>query len=146
MPVAELYDSDLYAWSEHQAHLLRAEEFEQVDIAHLIEELEGMSSRTRRELVSRLTVLLAHLLKWQFQPGKRSRSWQATIRVQRRSLRQLLDDNPSLRSRLAEFVPMAYASAVDLAWAETGLDADNFPSDCIFSVQQIIQDTYFSDQ
>jgi hypothetical protein len=92
----KLYNEDLSLWAEQQALLLRRQQFTQLDASHLIEELEDMRSSTRRELVSRLAVLLAHLMKRQFQPAKRSRCWEATIQVQRSEVADLLTDNPSL--------------------------------------------------
>jgi len=143
MPTSILYESDFHAWAAQTASALRAGRLEEIDTAHLIEELEEMSASTRRELVNRLTVLLAHLLKWQFQPDKQSRSWQATIRVQRRTLVQLLADNPSLRARLGSFIDKAYKNAIDLAWGETGLDYDAFPDNCPYTSDQILDETFF---
>ena len=97
-----LYDRDLLAWAEQQAAQLRAGQLDQVDMEHLIEEIEAMAGNLRRELKSRLRVLLAHLLKWQFQPRRRSRSWAATIAEQRAQIEDLLEESPSLREHLDE--------------------------------------------
>jgi hypothetical protein len=140
------YETDFYAWTREQAELLRREEFEQLDLSHLIEELEDMSSSTRRELVNRLALLLAHLLKWEYQPEKRTRSWLSTIRVQRRSINELLSDNPSLRTRLEDSIEKAYANAIDQAWAETGLDETAFPPVCHYTSYQILDETFFPDK
>ena len=102
-----LRDSDFYAWSLEQAALLRAGRVGEADLAAIAEEIESMGRTEKRELVSRLSLLLMHLLKWKFQPKKRSASWEATIRVQRNRLVDHLDDNPSLKPML----PTTLASA-----------------------------------
>jgi len=81
-----------------------------------------MGASERRELINRLAVLLAHLLKWHYQPSFRGRSWQLTIKEQRRQLQRLLNDNPSLHARLEEFTSDAYVDSVLLAAKETGLE------------------------
>jgi hypothetical protein len=108
----KLYDSDFYAWTERQAELLRAEEFEAVDWDNLIEEIMAMGAAQRRELTSRLQVLLMHLLKWRYQPELRSKSWGYTIRNQRNELAYLLEESPSLRALLLERIAVAYPRAV----------------------------------
>jgi hypothetical protein len=143
MSTATRYETDFYGWTREQAELLRQEEFEKLDLSHLIEELEDMSSSMRRELVNRLTLLLTHLLKWEYQPEKRTRSWLSTIRMQRRSTNELLSDNPSLRARLQDSIEKAYTNAIDQAWAETGLDEETFPPACPYTNYQILDDTVF---
>ncbi|RIK39455.1 MAG: DUF29 domain-containing protein [Chloroflexi bacterium] len=138
-----LYDVDFYAWTQEQAKLLRQEEFSRLDITNLIDEIEDMGKSQQRQLYSRLVVLMTPLLKWQFQPGKQSRSWQATIRVQRRRLHRLLDQTPSLRAHLDQTIIEAYADAVDEAWAETGLDVETFPSACPYTSTQLLDETFF---
>lgn len=91
------YERDFYAWSREQAELLRARRYSELDASHPLEELESMGARERRELVNRLKILLAYPLKWQYQSPRRSRSWAATIKEQRLSIQDLLDDNPSAR-------------------------------------------------
>lgn len=83
---ASSHDHDFYRWTQEQADILRRGQFSAIDVDHLIEELEAMGARERRELTNMLEVLLAHLLKWQYQPEHRSRSWRATIAEQRLSL------------------------------------------------------------
>lgn len=133
VPDEKLYEKDFSAWTEKQAHLLRQQQFTQLDTIHLIEELEDMRSSTRRELVSRLTVLIAHLLKWQFQPGQRSRSWEVTIQVQRSNVADLLADNPSLYPQWDSFIERTWPKARRIAWGETGLDLKTFPVTCPYS-------------
>src|SRR5271165_5719414 len=97
-----LYDRDFFAWSREQAELLRAGNLEQADIEHIAEEIDSMGRMEKRELTSRLSVLLLHLLKWRYQPETRGPSWEAHLRVQRNRLAEHLDDNPSLRPLLPQ--------------------------------------------
>ncbi len=135
------YDTDFYAWTNEQARLLRAGRCSQLDLVHLAEEIEDLGKRERRALQSRLGVLLGHLLKWRYQPEYPYRkSWRATINTRRRSLIQLLDENPSLRPGLDGVIERACADGLDLAVAETPLDYDAFPERCPWSVDEILSD------
>ena len=134
--MSELYDRDFYAWANEQAALLRAGRLSAADIAHIAEEIESMGRSEKRELTSRLAMLLAHLLKWRFQPGRRGRSRQATIREQRSEVADLLADNPSLGARLDELLPNAYGKAVQIAIRETDLPEETFPAICPWSFEQ----------
>ena len=136
------YDKDYYAWFSEQAGLLRRGLWQQVDVEHLAEELEDMGKREKRALRSRMVVLLAHLLKYAYQPQQRSPSWQGTIREQRKQLSELLDDSPSLKPRLLEELPDGYISARLLAAGDTGLAATAFPEHCPFTLEQLL-DEYF---
>jgi hypothetical protein len=136
------YDADFYQWTQQQAALLRAGELPALDLEHLAEEIEGMGARDRRELISRLAVLLAHLLKWQYQRELRSASWQRTIDEQRRQIELVLEDSPSLKARLEEFIARAYRDSVRAAVRDTGFIDSPFPQVCPYSVEQIL-DTEF---
>ncbi len=139
MPVkSTLYDRDFFAWSRQQAELLRAGELGQADIEHIAEEIDSMGRAEKRELVSRLSVLLLHLLKWQHQPDKRGPSWEASIRVQRNRLADHLDDNPSLKPLLPQALASAYRDAALEAVAETGLVGSTFPETCPWTVEQAL--------
>ena len=140
--VKDLYDQDFYKWTARNAELLRAGRLAEADLEHIAEEIEDMGKSERRELESRLSVVLSHLLKWRCQPNRRGRSWQATIRVQRTELMRLLADMPSLRLYLRERLPQVYPTAVEQAIAETDLSEDVFPPTCPFSLDQIL-DTNF---
>jgi hypothetical protein len=133
-----LYDQDFYAWSNEQAALLRAGRLGQADIEHIAEEIESMGKTEKRELISRLTVLLLHLLKWRFQAPKRVASWEASIRVQRNRLADHLDDNPSLKPLLPKALSAAYRDAVLEAVAETGLPEAAFPAACPWPTEQVL--------
>jgi hypothetical protein len=133
-----LYEQDFYAWANQQAALLRAGQLPAADIEHIAEEIESMGKTEKRELISRLTVLLLHLLKWQFQPGLRSSSWRATIRIQRDDLADHLQDNPSLKAKLDEAIASAYRKALIAAGAETGLPDSTFPNACPWRFESIM--------
>lgn len=138
--MTQLYEADFAQWAHQQADLCRQGRINELDIEHLSEELESMSARERRELVNRLAILLAHLLKWRFQPERRGKSWRLTIKIQRLDVAALLQQNPSLRARLDEFIGTAYRRAILLAAGETGLDEDEFPALCPFSTEQLLGD------
>ena len=137
------YERDYYAWLSANADLLRRGELTAIDADHIAEELEAMGRRERRELVNRLTILLVHLLKWQYQPARRSRSWRNTLLIQRSDLRELLDDSPSLQQDLAASIGRAYERATLLAEEETGLDRSLFPSQCPYPFEDILSLEFF---
>ncbi len=137
------YREDFHAWALQNAQLLREGRLEDIDIANIAEELEDMGGSKERELESRLGVLLAHLLKWVYQPERRGNSWQATIEEQRRRIERLLRKNPSLKSKLDECFCDAYGDARLIAVRETGLNKNLFPSICPFTLEQSLDDTYW---
>jgi hypothetical protein len=133
-----LYDTDFYAWTSLTAEKLRRSRFDEIDILTLAEEVEDLGKSTRRALENRMAVLLAHLLKWEYQPGERSRSWQATVREQQRRVKKLLAENPSLESWLSDNLPDVYESAVNIAVSDTGMDEAVFPEHCPFTVREAL--------
>ena len=136
------YDSDIAAWSDEQARLIRAGRFDLLDLEHLADEIEDVGKSERRELASRLAVLLAHLLKWQHQPERRGASWEATIRHQRDRLRRRLDKAPSLRPLLVDpdWIADAWDDAIEQASAENGAGVDTFPDNCPWSPVDVLQE------
>jgi hypothetical protein len=140
-----LYDQDFYAWSNEQAALLRAGRLGQADIEHIAEEIESMGKTEKRELVSRLTVLLLHLLKWRFQPELRGTSWRLSVEEQRLQVASHFADNPSLKSLLNAAIADSYRLAVIGARRETGLDAAIFPATCPWSFDQMMNDDFWPD-
>jgi predicted nucleic acid-binding Zn-ribbon protein len=134
--MSDLYDRDFYAWANRQAALLRAGKLADADIANIAEEIESMGRSEKRELVTRLNVLLLHLLKWRFQPERRSRSWQVSVANTRDELADHLADNPSLKAMLPEAVAKAYSRARRSASVETGLPEGTFPTDCPWTFDQ----------
>ena len=147
--MTDLYDKDFVAWSETQAEALRRladhrpDLAAELDLAHLIEEVEDMAASTAREVRNRTAVLLTHLAKWRWQPGLRTRSWQNTVVEQRGQVEDLLDDNPSLRPRMAVILPKAWRQARRRAGYETGLGQDAFPEQCPFTVEQALDDAFW---
>lgn len=135
---ANLYEQDFHAWTQEQAAKLKAGRLAELDIGHLTEELESMGATERREVISRLTVLVMHLLKWRVQPERRGNSWRLTIEIQRGEVEDVLKQNPSLRSRLPEFFEDIYARAVLKAAKETDIDRRQFPVNPPFTVQQAL--------
>jgi uncharacterized protein DUF29 len=135
---ADLYDEDFFEWTRRSADLLRAGRFERADIEHIAEEIEDMGKRDLKELNSRVQVLVGHLLKWQLQPAKRSRSWSSTIVTQRIEIEADLKQSPSLKRKVRSGLPDNYEKAVRRATAETGLASDLFPAECPFTVEQIL--------
>lgn len=140
---ANLHDHDFYAWTQQQSQLLRTGKLSEIDVENLIGAIESMGASERRELINRLALLLAHLLKWQYQPNYRSRSWRLTIKEQRRQLERLLEDNPSLNARLGEFFPEAYIDAVLLAARETGYEESVFPVECPYDRGAVMNAEFF---
>lgn len=138
-----LYESDFYAWTQRQAALLRGGRYAEIDFEHLAEEIEDMGKSEKRTLESRLEVLLMHLLKWQFQPDYRGKSWMLTIKEQRIRLAEHLQDNPSLKAALAPSVEKVYKLAVLGAERETGLEI--FPPNCPYALEQIFDAGFFPD-
>lgn len=138
MKSVELYDRDFYQWTLQNAELLRAGRAGEADLEHIAEEIEDMGKRERRELISRLSVLICHLLKWQAQPERRSKSWSATIAVQRKDLAKLLHEMPSLRRYLADNLNEAHERAVITASQETFLPMEDFPTTCPYPLDALL--------
>jgi hypothetical protein len=141
--VYSLYETDFYAWTQTQADLLRHRHWNQLDLPNLIEEIESLGKQQRAELRNRLKVLIGHLLKWEYQPEQRSRSWFITIRIQRHDIQDLLEENPSLKPYLQEAVQTIYASGKDLAAAETNLPLRTFPQSCPYLLEDIFSDRFY---
>jgi len=138
-----LHDNDFYAWSLEQAALLRAGRVGEADLATIAEEIESMGKTEKRELVSRLTVLLLHLLKWERQPAGRSNSWQLSIANARDEIADLLDDNPSLKPIIDDVMASAYRYARRRAAIETDMAEDAFPPQCPWSFVRAIDEGFW---
>ena len=137
-----LYEEDLALWAEEQARLLEERRFSQIDIINLIDEVRSVGASQKSEIRNRLKVLVAHLLKWRFQPGLRGPSWANTIRNQRLKLGEVLSDSPSLRRYPAETLSRIYVSGRMLAAKETGIDFPLFPATCPFTIDEILDDDF----
>jgi hypothetical protein len=139
------YETDVVAWAHAQANLLRAGNFAALDTAHLAEEIEAMSAKEKRELRNRLAVLLMHLLKWQFQPERRSDSWSITMFEQRLNIGSIIEDSPSLSGVLADRFVSAYRLAVNKVASETGMSVHVFPKACPYKLENVLTDGWLPD-
>lgn len=139
MHTTTLYDQDFYAWTQCQIELLQAQQWEQVDLHNLIEEIASLGKLERQELRNRLGVLLGHLLKWRYQPEARSKSWFYTIKEQRQEIERHLRENPSLKPYLSEAIEIGYEKGLNLVGKETPLDPTQLPQDCPFSEAEIFE-------
>ena len=139
------YDTDIVAWADQQAALLRAGEFSQLDIEHIADEVEDAGKSEQRAIASRMVVLLGHLLKRQVQPERRGKSWQGTIREQRKAIALHLEDVPSLKTKLRDqrWLAVIWADAKAAAYQETSLE--DFPDDCPWTIQAILDGRFLPD-
>ena len=137
-----LYDKDIIAWSERQVRLLRAGRLSELDIEHIVEEIKDVGKSEQRDLASRMSVLLAHLIKWCFQPERRGRSWQVTIRTQRNSIERRLRRTPSLAYSLRDrdWWADAWDDALDSATRETGIE--DLPQTCPWQASQVLDESW----
>jgi len=146
--VTSLYDQDFYAWALKNAELLRQGQLSEIDVTNVAEELESMGRSEWYELVDRLAVLLAHLLKWQAQKERRhlyEHSWRSTIAEQRRRVARRLQKSPSLKYGIEETLAEAYGDAVVRAMRQTGLDRQAFPATCPFTLEQVLDSEFWPD-
>ena len=140
--MTDLYETDFYGWIQNQVNLLKTKQWQQLDHLNLIEEIEALGRKERQELRNRLGILLGHLLKWQFQPDKRTNSWLFTIREHRKRLRNDFKNSPSLKRYFLEVFPECYQDARELAADETGLSINTFPIESPFSQEDTLNPDY----
>jgi hypothetical protein len=133
------YDRDLYSWAVEQAALLRAGRIAEADALNIAEELDDVGNEQYDKLESALRLILLHLLKWDHQPPRRSRSWRASILVQRNHVRKVIRKNPGLKPLIEEAVIEAYSDARLEAASETDLDERVFPAQCPYTWQEIME-------
>jgi hypothetical protein len=136
------YEKDFYNWALYNAQLLREGKFSDLDVEHLIEELEDMGNN-RQELASRFMVLIGHLLKWEYQPHHRSSSWEGSINEQRLQINWLIQDKPSLKPNLSPAITKAYPKAVKLAAKDTKLPQTQFPQECPYTIEQLLDEDFY---
>lgn len=137
------YDLDVISWANEQAALIRTGRFDLLDIEHIADEIEEVGKNTKREFRSRMAVLLAHLLKWQYQTGYRGNSWRRTIKEQRRGIASCLKETPSLKNDLnnLDWMEWVWSDAIGFAVRETGLDC--FPESCPWSFEQFMNPDFW---
>ncbi|MBF0338819.1 MAG: DUF29 domain-containing protein [Nitrospirae bacterium] len=133
-----LYEVDFYQWAFHNADLLRQGRFEEIDLENVAEELEDMARSNKRELLSRLMVLMMHLLKWQYQPKLRCESWRTTIGNQRIKIGNLLEDSPSLKYNIDTVIAKGFIAAKRMFENETGISARQLPDSCPYTFEQLM--------
>ena len=151
--LSTLYDQDYSTWAAKTAELLRQGRFSELDLDHLVEELDDMGKSQRHELVSRLRVLIAHLLKWQYQYRQLSerwaeyegKSWRNTLIEERFALGYLLEEYPGLKGKMSEAVTKAYPQAVELAARESERPVKTFPVSCPYTQAQILDPDFYPD-
>jgi Domain of unknown function DUF29 len=136
------YDSDYFVWSQRQAELIRNLTLKGLDAENVAEEIESLGKRDRRELLSLAQILFLHLLKWQYQPRKRSKSWQRSINNARKGIDAILSDSPSLRTVLASEADSVFIRALREAVKETGLPANVFPVAVPYSLVSLLDIDY----
>ncbi|KJR43903.1 protein of unknown function DUF29 [Candidatus Magnetoovum chiemensis] len=141
-----LYETDFYAWSLKTAELIRQGRLNELDLENIAEEIEDLGRNNKRELANRLAVLIMHLLKWQFQSNKRSDSWVSTIVTQRREIRNLLEDSPSLKYNIEDTIEKAFKDArVDFE-DETGIPKKTLPETCPYTWEQLSKHGFLPEQ
>ena len=138
------HDHDYYAWATESARRLRAGQVSGLDLERIAEELEDMGRSERHALSSHLKILMLHLLKWRYQPIFRGVGWQLSITNTRDEIQELLEDSPSLRGQLSALVARRYPAARQRAVLETGLPVETFPPASPFSVEQLLDDDYWT--
>jgi hypothetical protein len=137
------YETDVIAWANEQAAFIRSGRFDLLDLEHIADEIEDVGKSEQRELMSHLTGLIAHLLKWKFQPSHRGSSWEKTIKVKRKEIAYSLKSMPSLKTLLVdpEWLELVWDKAVNQAMTETELDG--FPESFCWSVEQILNSEFW---
>ncbi|EAM47679.1 DUF29 domain-containing protein [Crocosphaera watsonii WH 8501] len=138
-----LYDKDYCLWLEETIQVLREGRLTELDISNLIEEIEDMGISQKKAVKSNSRILLMHLLKWKYQPTKRSKSWKSSIIEHRKRIRDSFEDSPSLKVYFANNFDLCYQDARELAAAETGLSIDEFPIESPFFEQDTLKPDYF---
>jgi hypothetical protein len=140
--MAATYENDIVAWAKEQAGLLRSGKLSALDIEHIAEEIEDVGKSEQRELANRMAVLLAHLLKWRYQPERQGGSWQRTIKEQRKAIARRLKNTPSLKASLnnMEWLEDVWGDAVSLAIHETGMDS--FPETCPWTLTNLLSEDW----
>jgi hypothetical protein len=139
---SNLYDRDYYLWIEKMVELLHKKNFDAIDLVNLIEEIENMGRSEKKSVTSNLRILLMHLLKYKFQPEKRSNNWLFTIREHRKRLQESFKLSPSLKRYYEEVFLECYRDARELAGDETGLSIDTFPQNPAFTSEEALNTEY----
>jgi hypothetical protein len=139
------YEKDIVAWANEQANFIRSGRFDLLDLEHIAEEIEDVGKSEQRELENRMAILLAHLLKWEYQPARRGASWQKTIKVQRAQVNRRIQKTPSFKHTLqdTEWWEDTWGDAITQASKETGIELTVFPEICPWTPEQILDLEFF---
>jgi hypothetical protein len=140
--MSETYLADFSRWISQTAQLLREQRWHEIDLPHLIEEIEDLGKSERRGIASQLTRLLLHLLKWQYQPQRRSDSWLDSITDARTQIELALEDSPSLRNYPSEQLEESYQRARRQAAKQTSIDISVFPDECPYSLELVLAEDW----
>lgn len=137
------YETDVVAWANEQAELLRSGKFSEIDCENIAEEIADVGKSEQRELASRMAVLIAHLLKWKYQPARRGSSWEKTIKAQRKDVAYALKESPSLKNKLndPDWYDVIWSKAVAIAADETQLE--NLPDEQIWTVDDVLYSEFW---
>lgn len=141
-----LYEKDFYLWLQTTANLLKNQQLEQIDWENLIEEIESMGRSEKKEIKSRLIILIEHLLKltyWETEKEYNSLSWRNTIIEQRRQIDLTLEDSPSLKAVLSESFLDCYQKARTDTLQKTQLSSNLLPSEPPFTLAETLTPEYF---
>lgn len=140
------YEEDFYGWAVHTAQLLKDRKMSEVDLDNIIEEIEALGRSERHQLINRLAVLIFHLLKWQFQPDFRGRSWHGTIKEQRLRIKKIMEENPSLKPFKEEAIKTGYVLSCSMIEKETTIDLTLLPQECPYAFEQCLDDEFYPGQ
>ncbi len=140
--MSKLYSTDFSTWISQTAQLLRERRWHDIDVANLIDEVEDLGKSERRAISSQLTRLLLHLLKWQYQPQRRSDSWLDSITDARTQIDLAINDSPSLKGYPAEQLEESYRRARRQAAIQTKLEIAVFPQTCQYSLDLVVADDW----
>ncbi len=137
-----IYETDFVGWVETTVEQLRTQDYANVDWENLIEEIEDMGKSEKRAIYSNLKILLLHLLKYRYQPEKRSNSWLASMVEHRQRIKKAFKESPSLQPYFTEIFNECYQDARELAAAETGMAIDEFPAETPFTHEEVLNSDY----
>jgi uncharacterized protein DUF29 len=140
-----LYERDFCLWVEEQARLLREGRLKELDLINLIDEVEDLGIHEKKAVQSNLVVVLKHLLKYQFQPHRRSRSWLSSIAEHRRRLRNDLATSPSLRGYARDQFEECYQDGRRQALIETGIREEAIPRTPAYTLEQTLDPDFLPD-
>lgn len=140
------HDKDFYGWAMQNASLLKQGRFSEADMDSIIEELEEMGGNNESQLINRLGVLIAHLMKWQFQPDLQGNSWSSTIKEQRHKIKRLIRKNPSLKPKIAEAIEEGFSDSKIIIEKDASLILNMLPTECPYNFEQLMDDSFYPNE